>query len=168
MKRSVIWIVVIVVILIGLMMWGRTASEDAAGHWEDTNVLCLPSGHANVAYHIHPTLNIFVNGEAETIPANIGVNAECMAEIHTHDATGKIHIETTSAGRNITLGDFFAVWDKNLEREGFETEVTVNGESLTDPLDFIPQDLDAIVVNYISTDETPSDDVSTTSEESVE
>lgn len=168
MKKSVIWIVVIVVILIGLMMWGRTASEDAAGHWEDTDVLCLPSGHANVAYHIHPTLDIFVDGEVESVPANIGVNTECMAEIHTHDATGKIHIETTSAERNITLGDFFAVWDENLEREGFETEVTVNGEPLSDLLDFVPQDLDAIVIKYTSTGETPSDDISTTSEEGIE
>ncbi|EQD32569.1 hypothetical protein B1A_19439 [mine drainage metagenome] len=35
--------------------------------------------------------------------------AGCFYWLHTHDATGIIHIETPVA-RQFTLGDFFAIW----------------------------------------------------------
>lgn len=165
-NKNIIWVIVIVVILLGLMMWGRTASEDAAGYWGDTSVLCLPLGHANLAYHIHPTLDIFVDGEEEAVPANIGISNDCMAEIHTHDATGKIHVETATAGREISLSDFFDVWEESLERPGFDAEVTVRGETISDLDSYIPKDLDPIEIRYTSTEggEEEPNDSATTSE----
>ena len=38
--------------------------------------------------------------------------------MHTHDSTGVIHIEAprSSATRKFTLGDFFDIWKKRLDR----------------------------------------------------
>lgn len=167
--KNIVWLIAIVVVIIGLMIWGRTASKDVAGHWEDTQVLCLPAGHANLAYHIHPALKIFVDGEEEAVPANIGVSDNCMAEIHTHDGTGKIHIETTSAGREITLENFFEVWGQEIERGGYQAEITVNGEPVADPASFVPQDLDEIVVSYVSAEgESAEENATSTDDETVE
>jgi hypothetical protein len=46
------------------------------------------------------------------LPKNIGLQG-CAYEVHTHDSSGIIHVETQSYHR-ITLGDFFAVWGRSL------------------------------------------------------
>ncbi len=44
------------------------------------------------------------------MPAGIGIDpAVGYAPLHTHDASGVIHVESPTA-RAYTLGDFFAVW----------------------------------------------------------
>jgi len=72
------------------------------------NINCL----VNENYHIHSHLTIIREGRVLAIPKNIGLQG-CAYEVHTHDATGYIHIETQSYHR-ITLGDFFAVWGQPL------------------------------------------------------
>lgn len=126
-NNTLIWAGVIAVAL-GLMIWGSSAQETAAGTWADTEVACLPGGHQNAINHIHAQLTVSINGEPQNIPANVGVNANCMAEVHTHDASGKIHVETTDTTIDQTLADFFAVWDKPLERDGYSRTLLVNGE----------------------------------------
>jgi hypothetical protein len=71
-------------------------------------VTCL----TNESYHIHSHISIFENGERLAIPQNIGLTG-CALELHTHDASGIIHIET-SAFRSFTLGQFFSVWGQPL------------------------------------------------------
>ncbi len=70
-------------------------------------------GQVNVgsAMHIHVHLDLSMNGVKETVPADIGINviARKMAPIHTHNASGVIHIESSTV-RNFTLGEFFDVW----------------------------------------------------------
>ena len=162
------------ILIIGLIVWGANASKDAqiaeAGTWQDTEVSCLPGGHANAAIHIHPTLEVYVDGEQQNIPANTGINQSCMAEIHTHDATGKLHIESVDPSATLTLEDFFAVWDKELQREGYALEATVNGEVVEDIGTYALEDGDAVVLRYISTEgavesATTSVDVATTTNE---
>jgi len=65
--------------------------------------------------HIHPYLKIVLDGRAVTIPAYIGIRDlgggnGCFEPVHTHDASGIIHIESTSPTQEYTLGDFFAIW----------------------------------------------------------
>lgn len=94
-----------------------------------------------IAYHIHPHLSLFVNGEQIAIPAAVGVvdpvfleigdgyvnGGSCFYWIHTHDATGILHVEPPTQDL-LTLGQFFDIWGHPLEREnvaGFQGPVTV-------------------------------------------
>ena len=76
--------------------------------------------------HIHPTLQVTVEGEERVVPADIGIDPalyrdhsldqysmmSTMAPLHTHDATGTIHVES-SVTRDYTLAEFFLVWGES-------------------------------------------------------
>ena len=107
-------------------------------------------------FHIHPVLEIFVNGEQQTIPANIGVKVSCMNALHTHTPDGVIHVESP-VERDFTLGDFFAVWDKPFSKDqifDFRADathsitVTVNGTEVDTYENTILYDRDQVVINY--------------------
>jgi hypothetical protein len=62
--------------------------------------------------HIHQHVDIFIRGRSIDVPAQIGIVAApavVFAPIHTHDATGIIHVES-SVVRDFSLGEFFDVW----------------------------------------------------------
>lgn len=61
--------------------------------------------------HTHQHLDIFVGGKAVPVPAEIGVNGAVgfISPVHTHDATGIIHVESPVV-QAFTLGQFFNVW----------------------------------------------------------
>lgn len=70
-------------------------------------------------YHVHVHLSIFVNGEAKSVPAEIGFvsqtgGSRCIYWLHTHDKSGKLHVES-DAPRKYTLGEFFRIWGQPLE-----------------------------------------------------
>ncbi len=67
--------------------------------------------HKNLALHIHPEIEIIINGEKQTMPTNIGIGGEGMRVMHTHDSTGKIHIESPTP-QQFYLGDFFKIWGR--------------------------------------------------------
>ena len=153
MKNYVIGAVV-VVILVGLLVWGRMAGKDVVAYWPNSTVAWLQGGEVNLAQHFHPKLTINVDGQGEVIPANIGINTACLAEIHTHDNTGEIHVEAQSSGI-FKLGDFFAVWGKSIEREGYSIALSVDGEDKRLGSDFgfgdlVLKDSQNIVITYTS------------------
>jgi len=61
--------------------------------------------------HFHPLIEVFVDGKPLPVPANIGIDPRVdgmqMAGLHTHDTSGKLHVEGAPGA---TLGQFFAVW----------------------------------------------------------
>jgi hypothetical protein len=73
-----------------------------------------------VAYHIHAHLTIYDSGARQVVPAGIGipgpqqvqdgfvVGGRCLYWLHTHDASGVVHIESP-VQRAYTLGQFFDV-----------------------------------------------------------
>lgn len=65
--------------------------------------------HDNMAMHIHPILEIEVMGQKQAIPTDIGISAAGMRPIHTHDGTGKLHVEAPYVD-NFYLKDFFQIW----------------------------------------------------------
>lgn len=65
------------------------------------------------AYHVHAHLAIIKDGQVLAIPQNIGLLPTCTYPLHTHNATGVIHIEAPAPTR-FTLGQFFAVWGQPL------------------------------------------------------
>lgn len=61
--------------------------------------------------HIHVHLDVFVDGRRVEVPMNIGINEAqgFLTSLHTHDATGIVHIESPIV-RTFTLGQVFDVW----------------------------------------------------------
>jgi hypothetical protein len=148
MKNALI-IAGIVALGVVLFGWNRFFGDGVvAANWEDTDIRCI-AGHTNLAFHFHPHVQILVNGQPETIPANTGITPLCMAEVHTHDTTGTLHIEGLDQ-RDFHLSDFFTVWDKSLQREGYTLTATLNGQPLENPADLKLEDKQQIILNYQS------------------
>src|SRR5438105_4345204 len=61
------------------------------------------------SFHHHDLLQIFIHGETIPVPAGIGLTSTAGASMHTHDASGIMHLESDTPF-NFTLGDFFDVW----------------------------------------------------------
>lgn len=94
---------------------------------------CAPSMAEN-KYHVHAFLGIMVNGKEIALPDAIGLylpgaevnrstnTAKCYYALHTHDASGLIHIESTSTaplGSSVfNLGQFLDVWGMSLTSAG--------------------------------------------------
>jgi len=107
-------------------------------------------------FHIHPQVAILINGERQTIPSNVGITSTCMNPLHTHDATGTIHVESP-VKLDFTLADFFAVWGKTFNQDQIldskaddthEITMTVNGKPSTEFENLVLKDDDLIVITY--------------------
>jgi hypothetical protein len=72
--------------------------------------LRLP-GESDSGVHNHALLRIFIDGKRVQVPAQIGIDPQgrFLAPLHTHDATGIVHIESQRPYR-FTLGQFFTIW----------------------------------------------------------
>lgn len=65
--------------------------------------------------HHHEHLDVYVNGRPVTVPALVGIDEQggFLTELHTHDASGIIHVESP-VRRSFTLGQFFCEWGVKL------------------------------------------------------
>jgi len=102
--------------------------------------------------HVHSHLAIFDHGVQVQVPGYLGMaslspTTGCLYWIHTHDASGIIHIEAGSIaspnGGNYTLKNFFDIWGEPLDRKHvgpFQGPVTVfvNGAQYNGDLAVIP------------------------------
>jgi len=140
-------LIIVAVVVVGLLALTAYMSRDGAKVWKDTQISCLINGHTNLKQHIHPELSITVDGVPETLAANIGITDDCMAEIHTHDATGKIHIETVHP-KTFTLADFFTVSGASLNRPGYTVVVSSDTVPVSDPLSLPLADHQKIEITY--------------------
>ena len=68
------------------------------------------------AFHVHSHLDIIINGVYFLVPSQIGIPGNCFYWLHTHDESGKIHIEAPML-RDFTLGQFFDIWNKKLSSD---------------------------------------------------
>ena len=77
-----------------------------------------------LAVHIHSHLSLFYKGDQIAIPYGIGIvkpiqmsqgsaYGRALYWLHTHDATGIVHIESPDS-RTYTLGNFFDIWGQPL------------------------------------------------------
>jgi hypothetical protein len=97
-------------------------------HWNEGNTLTGGQGQTVEGlecmlsmpedYHVHTHLSIFLNGEALAIPSDLGIvpaapQGRCFYTIHTHDHSGKIHVESAAPG-TFTLGQLFKIWGQPL------------------------------------------------------
>ena len=99
--------------------------------------------------HWHPELVIFVDGEKQEIPANIGIGVT-HNPLHTHDSNGVIHLEFQGAVRrnDIKLDKFFEVWGKDFMEFGSSVKMTVNGEENAELQNYVMGDGDKIELRY--------------------
>jgi hypothetical protein len=94
-----------------------------------SGISCISGGPP--AYHLHAHVSLFVRGEQIAIPAGVGIvdpvlvneyvifnPTKCFYELHTHDASGIIHLHANAGqSRPLTLGSLFGVWGRTLSRD---------------------------------------------------
>ena len=102
-KTSTILIIIVLLGMIGLIWFVVTKSPT-----QDPNMV------ARNGIHWHPELKIVIKGEEQSILEDIGLRQtgeHPMDKIHTHDATGRLHIEIQGLVRrsDLRLGNFFKV-----------------------------------------------------------
>ncbi len=111
------------------------------------------------AVHLHPKLEISINGQKQEIPANLGL-APTHAAIHTHDATGELHYESSIAPvkkGHLKLARFFEIWGKTFtsnqildtqKAEGDKLTMLVNDKEVSDYENYIVKDGDKIEIRF--------------------
>lgn len=140
MKQSILIAVAGLLVLIGAAWWSRSLSES------DPNLV------ARNGLHWHPRLEIYVKGEKQEIPANVGLGA-VHAPMHTHAedaAQGVIHLEFSGrvAKDDLKFGNFFTNWNRDMRSFGTGMRMTVNGAESTEYENYILRDKDVIELRY--------------------
>lgn len=121
--------------------------------------------------HWHPELAIYIHGQKQEIPADIGIGPQYannrwydpmmqMTDIHTHDTSGILHWEVmqgpTKKG-HARLGNFFEIWGKPFNRQtlfdnanGKDGTLTmkVNGKPSQAFEQYIVRDKDRIEIRF--------------------
>jgi hypothetical protein len=93
--------------------WAKLAGKPLAGRLAALHLHAL--GQEGQAEHIHAHLDLFVKGKRVPVPANIGIDfqQQFITELHTHDATGVVHIESPKV-TTFSLGQLFGEWGVTL------------------------------------------------------
>lgn len=121
-----------------------------------------------VTLHVHSHLALFFHGKQIQVPKSIGIvptiSGGCLYWLHTHDASGILHIESPQLnapkGGGFTLGEFFDIWGKPLTNgnvAGMTGKVTayVNGLLYQGDLHAIPLGSHQQIVLEIGTPTVP-------------
>ena len=155
------WLWGVAILIVGIAVVASiflVVSKDSGPNQPDIAGLPCERGE-KLNYHVHSFLAVFVEGQQVQVPANIGINVQerCYFWLHTHDASGIVHVEAPQQ-RDFTLGQFFAIWDRQLSATqllnktvdaGHQIKVTVNGVEVSgDPSQIKLQDKISIVVQY--------------------
>jgi hypothetical protein len=114
-------------------------------------------GPKPLVVHIHPHLNVTFDGDPIRVPSQIGIDSSLwkdhsldqygtpgFAPLHTHDASGTIHVEST-INRNYTLGEFLNIW--GLDTNGKTVSASVDGKPVSAFRDIILRDGEQINLN---------------------
>lgn len=66
--------------------------------------------------HFHAHLDVLVDGRRVPVPAGLGIApaGDRVAELHTHDTTGVLHVEAPTATKRYVLGQLFQEWNVRL------------------------------------------------------
>ena len=125
----------------------------------------VPSPSNKMVLHNHATLNVTYNGQTQVVPQHIGMvsvgkaedlllygdhsldkyGMEGMSPLHTHDASGTIHVEANT-NRDFRLGELLDIW-KGLDITDKTVQATVNGNPVSDFRNIILNDGDSISLN---------------------
>lgn len=154
MKKQYVFAISILVVIGFLFLLTKIDTGQKSTELSSREVALSCTTDMATAFHIHPELKIFINGQEVVIPENIGIKPYCMNALHTHDDLPLIHVESP-VQKDFTLGDFFAVWEKNFNSmeildfkatEAGQVKITVNGEEVDTFENTILRDKDKIVI----------------------
>jgi hypothetical protein len=149
-----------------------TTQATAAQPWPANSADALTRADAvglpalgNESFHHHDLLQVFIHGDPIPVPAQIGISSEGGASMHTHDATGIMHLESGTP-YSFILGEFFDVWGVLLTNRcigGYctsgpnELRVYVNGQQVTTDVRAIAlTQHEDVVVTYGTTAQLPN------------
>lgn len=111
-----------------------TSPPPAATSAGSASVVAIDGIHCEalerVEYHVHAHLTIRIRGEQQIIPSQIGFRASCLFWLHTHTASGIIHVEAPTE-RAFALGQFFDIWGEALGPTEVGSETVTMGESVS-------------------------------------
>lgn len=142
--------------------------SDAAPYLAAAGLQVAAEEHVDVHYHAH--LDIVVDGSPVAVPAGIGFvirdgQPTGITALHTHDATGVIHIESQKE-QTFTLGQFFTEWGVALSTDqlgGLRSgashvlRVFVDGKAFDgNPADIVLRPHEEIALWYGPRDQNPS------------
>ncbi len=105
--------------MVGDAYWPEGDTSDGGSGQSIEGLDCIyPSP---IDYHVHSHLSIFMDGEQIAVPGHVGIvelspTTECHYPIHTHDASGMIHLHGT-VPTVFTLGQLFTLWGQPLQRD---------------------------------------------------
>lgn len=126
--------IAVVAVVVGLGLYAVVAPSFAQPPF--------PCGSEGTYDHLHPYLQIWVDGKNVTIPTDVGIlqGGTCTEPVHTHDSGGVLHLELSQAqsGQNWTLSDFFRIWSFSCGQQASYCPV-VNGTAR--PVEFTPTDI---------------------------
>ncbi len=160
MKNIIVPVAILIAVaaLMFVLLQPRDQKPPVAVQTERTNreiaLTCDPE--MAQGFHVHPVLEIVVNGEKVEVPANIGVGPTCMTVLHTHTPDGVIHVESPEK-RDFTLADFFAVWEQPFSKDEILTykanadhriRITVDGIEVDTFENTVLRDGERIVISY--------------------
>ena len=141
-----------------VLLDANSNSTDGMPDWDVLEV-CL-ADHGGGISHTHSYLSITISGNNVAIPSDVGIQDEfCsngMRGVHTHDDTGKLHIETPGQ-INATVGAFFVIWGEQFDdthilnkvaNDENEVVMFVNGQQNSDYKNYVMQDDDVIEIEY--------------------
>jgi len=151
----IIWCVIglAIAVLVGLVFWN---GRNLPAYKTNRELALACTTDMATQFHIHPHLEIFINGQPQEIPADIGIIQNCMNSLHTHENSGEIHVESPEK-RDFTLADFFAVWQKIYNKEqilDYKVDArhvirqTLNGQETQEYENIILHDDDKIIIYY--------------------
>ena len=154
-KLRVIIISLGILVVVGFIGYALTRPESAPEQAKPTDANVVSEN----GLHYHPQLAIYINGEKQTIPTDIGMSGANHKSPHTHDEKGELHWENT--GRvtkdDLRLGKLFENWGKNFsatqlldrtDASGAKITMTVNGQPNTELGNHLVADKEEIVIKY--------------------
>lgn len=109
--------------------------------------------------HWHPQLTIYIDGEKQTIPTDIGISSSGHKSPHTHDEKGELHWENQGkvTKDDLKLGKLFENWGKPFSKtqlmdktdpNGTKITMTVNGQPSTEFGNHLVADKEQIEIKY--------------------
>ena len=120
-------VVVVVAALLTYFVWRNFAGTGTLAQAEqvvDANYGPVDGVYCDsleqLSYHIHAHITIYIDGQNVPLVANTGIapigvtstqNVTCYYWLHTHDASGVIHIESPTT-KLYPLSNFFDIWEK--------------------------------------------------------
>ena len=153
--KQVVILIGIIVVAGGLIFLSKTLQKPVSSLTTRELALKCDAEMTN-GFHIHPVLQIVVNGANVQIPSGLGIQQNCLTALHTHSADGVLHIESPEK-RDFTLGDFFAVWKQPFNKDKIlnntvdathRIRVTVDGKDVDSFENTVLKDKEHIVISY--------------------